>query len=359
MDISLFFEPVKEELIEEFQDDSRHVINSVSINITGDVDWRSSDIVFFTVGIQNADNLRKIFYTLKQGSASYSIVDIGHLNPGKTDEDTRERLTEVCDTILQEKKILIVIGSLKDFEYALYSGYYYMPRGMTFLNVDSHLDLGEYDEDSGLEKVISNEDGHLSEYIHLGHQGYFISEEGVDLLEYLSHTSLRLGKVRSNISITEPLIRMSDLAYINMRSVKQVDYTANKNLHPFGLSGEEICQLAWYAGNADNLSILGVNTVNELDDPMSAHVIAIMMWYFIEGVYKRVDGQDFESENFTQYKVAFDEMGTELVFYKSIRTGKWWVRVDEKQVIPCSYEDYEVASAGDLPDRWLSSKVKS
>lgn len=357
MDISLFFTPVDEHIVESFEYDDRHVVNSISVNIDGKIDWKSSDIVFFTVGIDDPHSFREVFYNLKQGGAQYSVADLGHLNDGKTEEDTRERLTEVCDSLLQEKKIVIVIGALKDFDYALFSGYYYLSRAVTFLNVDSHLDLGEYDDNSGLEKVIRNEDGHLSEYIHLGHQGYFISEEGVDLLESISHTSLRLGKVRGNITSTEPLLRMSDLAYVNMRSVKQVDFPSNGNVHPFGLTGEEMCQLAWYAGNADNLSTFGINTVQDLSDPMAAHVVAIMMWYFIEGVYKRVDTHDFESENYTQYKIAFDDLGTELEFYKSIRTGKWWLRVGEKQVIPCGYEDYEVASTGELPDRWLSSKL--
>jgi formiminoglutamase len=48
-----------------------------------------------------------------------------------------------------------------------------------------------------------------------------------------------------------------------------------------------------------------------------------------------------------------------FTFWKSNRTGRWWIQVPVKtkkkhlrhRLIPCSYNDYLQASKGEMPDR--------
>jgi hypothetical protein len=47
-------------------------------------------------------------------------------------------------------------------------------------------------------------------------------------------------------------------------------------------------------------------------------------------------------------------------FYKGIVSGKWWMKVHSAnaesgfEMIPCSEEDYLLASAGEIPGRWMN-----
>jgi formiminoglutamase len=53
--------------------------------------------------------------------------------------------------------------------------------------------------------------------------------------------------------------------------------------------------------------------------------------------------------------------GYELTFLKSQLSGRWWMEVPFKPddrherhaLLPCSYEDYELALQQEVPDRWL------
>jgi hypothetical protein len=54
------------------------------------------------------------------------------------------------------------------------------------------------------------------------------------------------------------------------------------------------------------------------------------------------------------------------VFYKSKRSEKWWMEIpkqdtdkfDRATIIPCSYQDYQMAQAGEVPDRWINAQIK-
>lgn len=124
------------------------------------------------------------------------------------------------------------------------------------------------------------------------------------------------------------------------------------------MTSEEACQLAWYAGASDKLRSIGFYEYNPLldDRGQTAMVVATMIWYFIEGYSHRLGDLDFTSTSFTKYVVTFEQKSnTQMVFYKHNTSGKWWIMIDnESYIFPCSYEDYQMAMNGDMPNRWLS-----
>src|SRR5690606_25607432 len=117
--------------------------------------------------------------------------------------------------------------------------------------------------------------------------------------------------------------------------------------NPFGLTGEEACQLCWYAGISDNLTSLGIYEYDPACDSrnLTATTIATMVWYFIEGFYHRKKEIHFSGKHFTKYAIAFNEGPDRMVFYKSKNSEKWWLEVDPLSegkaslIIPCSYDD--------------------
>ena len=55
-----------------------------------------------------------------------------------------------------------------------------------------------------------------------------------------------------------------------------------------------------------------------------------------------------------------------LVFYKSKFTERWWMEVPmasnsvytRNSIVPCSYSDYQTATKGEIPDRYISALSK-
>ena len=56
-----------------------------------------------------------------------------------------------------------------------------------------------------------------------------------------------------------------------------------------------------------------------------------------------------------------------IVFYKSKFTEKWWMEVGHHRpgaryarntMVPCSYSDYQTATKGEVPERYISAMAK-
>jgi hypothetical protein len=152
----------------------------------------------------------------------------------------------------------------------------------------------------------------------------------------------------------------------DIRALKHNDAPGYEPANPFGLTGEEACQLCWYAGLNDSLSSFGIYEYNPALDvrQVTASTMAVMLWYFVEGYYHRKNETDFTSNKFLKYAIGFHDNPNKMVFYKSKVSDKWWMEVEpmrpEKQpkIIPCSYEDYLLAAKGEIPNRWILTQSR-
>ena len=97
-------------------------------------------------------------------------------------------------------------------------------------------------------------------------------------------------------------------------------------------------------------------------------LVAQIIWYFIEGVNCRIKDDDFKDDNnYQKFNVLIDN--EELIFYKSIKTGRWWIEIPflpdvnnklkKHTLLPCAHEDYIEASHGKIPDRWYKAYKKN
>jgi hypothetical protein len=59
----------------------------------------------------------------------------------------------------------------------------------------------------------------------------------------------------------------------------------------------------------------------------------------------------------------------ELVFYKSHKTGRWWIEIPylstantklkKNTLLPCSHEEYLAACQHEIPERWWKAQRKN
>lgn len=391
MDLNIFFSPLDEALYENITAQNTF-FDAIHINQEKRLDLKSADIALIGIrenrGTENnkgvdkaADIIRKKLYNLKKGSGSYRIIDLGNLRNGSTLEDTYLRIKEVCNVLIEQNTLPILIGGSHDIDYGQYLAYEEMEKLISLLNIDAMLDL-ETQENMGMNrkhvnKILMHSPNYLFNYTHLAYQSYLIDQSAITILEKLYFESHRLGYLRQHLQDMEPVIRYADMLSFDITAIKSSDAPGNENAQAFGLTGEEACQICWYAGLNDKLSTAGFYEYNpDFDDSTqkTASVVATMIWYFIEGFYNRKNEKDFKANDYLRYIVSMPSDPEKLIFYKSKMSEKWWMEVaypkgkevkglDDSPygrncIIPCSYVDYETASRGELPERWISTHAK-
>ena len=319
------------------------------------------------------DLIRKYFYKLFLGAWKVQIADLGDLQPGFEVADTYSALKELSTYLLKKQIIPIIIGGGHDLTYASYRAYDGLEQSVNLVSVDSKFDLGNVDgklnSNSYLSHIILGQPNNLFNFSNIGFQSYFNSREEIDLMDQLYFDTLRVGNVSKEITMVEPVLRDADIVSVDIGSVRRSDAPANRNASPNGLYGEELCAITRYAGISDKVSSFGIYEYNAVLDQegQTAHLIAQMIWYFVEGFAFRTDDYPYcTKEEYYKYIVPVEN--EELYFYKSNKSDRWWLDVPfpdganasyiRHALIPCSYDDYLKAADQEIPDRWWKAYRK-
>lgn len=384
MDLTIFFSSVDESLYADISSPASFFKN-IHVFTEKMPDFKTAHIAIFGVKEERGtitnigtalgpDEIRRKLYNLKRGIGPYRIVDLGNLNIGHDLSETNTRISEVCRMILEHNVLPIIIGGSHDLDYGQYCAYETMDKLVSLLNVDAYLDL-EDKKDTGeskqhIHKILLHEPNYLFSYTHLAYQSYLIDPLSVAILEKLYFEAFRIGQMRTNMQEMEPAIRNADMMSVDITAIRSSDAPGNANAQAFGLSGEEACQVCWYAGLNEKLSSIGFYEYNPQYDNVhknTASVVATMIWYFIEGYYHRKNEQNFRSNDFMKYAVSMPTEPAVLIFYKSKVSEKWWLEVpypngrerySRNSIVPCSYNDYQTAIKGEVPERYISMLAK-
>jgi formiminoglutamase len=320
---------------------------------------------------KNLHFIRTKLYQLFPGNWQIEIADLGNVLKGNSVTDTYYAVSEIISDLLKKNIIPIIIGGGQDITYINYRAYDSLEQTVNVTAVDSRFDLGDLDSEltsqSYLSKIIMQEPSNLFNYSNVGYQTYFNSQEEIQLLDNLFFDTYRLGKAKELENI-EPAFRNADIVSIDIGAVRQSEAPANNNASPNGFYGEEICAISRYAGISDKVSSFGIYEYNSQYDNnhQTANLIAQMIWYFIEGVNSRVKDYPFSGkENYQKFTVILED-DDPLVFYKSNKTGRWWIEInilsDNKNkrhaLVPCTYKDYQEATRQIIPERWYNAMRK-
>ncbi len=319
------------------------------------------------------DEIRKSFYSLFPGTWNASVADLGDINKGESIEDTYFALKTAINILVKKNITPIILGGTQDLTYANYRAYDNLIPMVNVVNVDSKFDLGDsakpMKNNSFVGKIILDQPYNLFNYATIGYQTYFNSQEEIDLMDQLYFESYRLGQVSNNISLVEPVLRDANIVSIDLTSIKSSEVSLKQKFSPNGLDGKEICAIARYAGISNKVSSFGIYEYKpSKDDEITAMLVSQMMWYFIEGYNYRVKDDDFSNDNNFQKFIALVE-DEELIFYKSNKTGRWWIEIPfltevnnklkRHTLLPCMHEDYLEACNNKVPERWYKAFRKN
>ena len=322
----------------------------------------------FTLG-----EIRKSFYSLYPGNWNVSIADLGDINKGESVEDTYFALKTAVSILLKKDIIPIILGGSQDLTYANYRAYDTFSPMVNIVNVDGKFDLGDSSKpiknSSFVGKIILDQPYNLFNYSTIGYQTYFNSQEEIDLMEKLFFEAYRLGHVSNNINIVEPVMRDANIVTLDLSSIKSSEVSTKQQYSPNGFDGKEICAISRYAGISNKVSSFGIYEYKaSKDDDATSMLIAQIIWYFIEGYTCRVIDDEFKNENdYQKFTVLIEE--EELIFYKSSKTGRWWIEIPfllnvnnklkKHTLLPCMHQDYLDACKNKIPERWYKANRKN
>lgn len=388
MDISFFFNPVDLETFE-----GRRAYGPQSLLTVTELyeegsfpAWEEADIVIIgceedraVAGARGAalapDRIRDVLYGLSAPLSTMKVADLGNLLRRDDIDEVYEKLGYVLGILLRAGKTVVILGGSGDIAYGQYLGYQDLEQNIEYVSIDARPDMLDSDialtNHSHNNAVFTHAPNFLYHFTALGTQSYFISEAERKTLKAMNFENIRVGDLHDHIARAEPFLRTAHMVSFDMAAIRRADAPGTAHGSPAGLTTEEACQLARFAGMGYGTSSFSITEANPNFDPLgqTMHLAALLAWFFMEGVYNRVaDEPKPDRSNLQTYRAALHGTLQEMTFYRSESTNRWWMEVPSPQklrngrgmsvLVPCTEEDYRIALRDEIPDRWWTAHYR-
>ncbi len=342
--LEFFFNPLDKSILKSKSEFSDLIIK----NIKKFPDLNEVEAVLIGIDEQ-ADVIRKSLYQLEKGIENLNITDLGNLIY-KTQKEKKEGLKVLIKICLEQNLKIILLGNTLGLESII-------ANSIVYKNIICSSVSPVLKSNSGLiNSLITNKKFLFGNVIGL--QNYLNSNDEIshyseNFIEYL-----RLGDFRSNFSISEPLLRQSDVVEFDMNSVKYSEFQSNYSQLPNGFYNHEICALSKYAGLSNKAFIYTFTNFDLTNTHHSnANLMAQMIWLILDGIANRFnDNPSLNNRNFVVYKcqTLYEQ---EIVFVKSLQTERLWMLIEMKKnklpiFIGCTQEEFNLAQNGEIPEKW-------
>lgn len=379
MDLNGYFDPVSLERPDfEFLEDneafSRHISVHTPDQPIRELDKHQVAIVGIPVddhaiikGSKEApDQIRSKLYQLRKINKGLKIYDLGNLKKGESMNDTYFALRDIVLELKERDMITLLFGGSQDLGRGVFLALEKQAGLHHILTIDSMLDFSLKEEllssRNYLNHLLHHSEGSQFSLTNLGHQAYFVTEDQIRQLENSYLESIRLGDVRKDLQLAEPLVRDSEFISIDLGAVRHADAPGSSTPSPNGFFAHELCQITRYAGLSEQVGILGFFECSPASDinGQTSHLTAQAAWYFLEGLSHRIRENPVDTpEHIKKFIVALNAAGHDIVFHKSTLSERWWMEIPIKNpltgynfFVSCSYEDYQQACNQEIPDRW-------
>jgi formiminoglutamase len=316
-------------------------------------------IALIGVGEHDANEVRRALYAMSFPFEKLKVADLGNMrniDPAFIMAPLRE--------LIQDKRFPILIGHDFELVRGLYRALLSLQDWINFSLVDQVLRLNNPED--ALQDILVSQDARLFHMSMIGCQSHAMLPQHFAFLESRFFDIIRLGEAKNSIQTVEPIVRDADVAAFNINAIRHGDAPGQPSPTPSGFSSDEACQIARYIGMSDKIKCFGIFGFSQQFDNrnQTAMVIAQMIWYATEGFYHRTGDFPVTTQGLSEYLVAVKSVDFPLCFWKSEKSGRWWMQISDRQrkgiptrhrLIPCSYNDYKSACNDDLPDRLVQA----
>lgn len=345
--LNLFFHPVNSSLTKLENSFTKQLL----IHGKKFPDTKNVDVALIGID-ENANLVREQLYQYSNKFHDLKIADFGNFKFNGKNNHLQAGLKE-CLIELNELNIKpIIIGAKHNINKAI-------SESINFSQVDYTLvspDISS-EKNSLLNHFIKNKK--LFHASLLATQSFLIENDTLNELneEFIEYA--RLGELRSNINMCEPLLRQSDVFEFNTSAIKYSEFQASLNQLPNGLTNQEACAICRYAGISNSISTFYFSGFDLTNNHITnAKQLAQMIWYVLDGIDNRFnDNPKLKHPNFTVYK-CHTQMDQDIVFIKSLQTERWWMQMPNQnkktapKFIGCLESDFLSAQEGEVPEKW-------
>ncbi|MDH3652459.1 MAG: hypothetical protein OEQ53_22400, partial [Saprospiraceae bacterium] len=263
----------------------------------------------------------------------------------------------------RSKTIPIVIGFDDQTLKSVFDGFQFLERLFSLCCVQ---DIAGTTDDL-TPNLLELRDPYFYHMSLLGSQSHLMSQSFSETANGLDQ--LRLGKLRTDISIAEPQIRNADILSMDLNALKYGDAPMQSRPSSVGLLSEEACQLTYYAGRSERnklFCLYGIDTDHKVGT-MEMGTLAALIWYYIHGLEFRRDTYPPDLSGMTLFTVEPIDEGTQFLFYKDEAQQKWWLKVPVSAgntlatifpLIACGYSDYATLVNEQTPTDYIISMLE-
>jgi formiminoglutamase len=327
---------------------------------------------FSDAGSDKSDSLGSFvqtFTNLFHHGSNVKILLLGEMILGATESDTQSGISYVVQELISCKVLPVIIGGERNTTMSIYKAFEEMESVVNITAVDPYLNIEGQSGSNYIGDIVKSQPNYLFNYSNLGFQTYLVNPNEIQLSDDLYFDIYRLGELRRNVILSEPIIRSTEIFTVSIEAIKNSDFSSAKNPQPNGFYAEEVCQMMRYAGLSEKLKAVLISDISNFKNASDELLVSEMLWCLIDGRSARKhELPNSRSESFLKYRVSIQDDEFQLVFYKSLKTDRWWMEVPvppayldkykKHHLIPCGYEDYQIAVQGDLPDRWWKAYKK-
>jgi formiminoglutamase len=317
-------------------------------------------VILLGLAETEANQVRQMLFSFSSPDPSLRITDLGNFR--KADSD-------FCIPLIQELlsagHLIVLLGKGEETAVTQFMAYRDFRRVSNMALIHQHLRLAVKEStntpDCPMQAILLPQHKRLFHFALLGSQAHLMQGQVLRYMEKKGFDHIRLGGVRQDMGSVEPAIRDMDLVAAHtqvLRTAPDAFQTGSAS----GLTVEEFCQLARYAGISEKVTSV---SVAGLVEPQAAaarfytEAAAQFIWYFLEGVAQRHSDFPVSVNQMTEYIVDLQKLAYRLTFWRSNKSGRWWVQVpvqieknkERHRLVPCTYQDYQLASKEELSDR--------
>jgi len=250
---------------------------------------------------KSPNEIRQAFYKLAAsvGIKELKILDLGDVRLGSTLEKTHSRLRDIVTQILQDGKMVIVLGGGNDISYPDCAALVKAKKDVLVFNIDKHFDVRDISpRNSGTPYRQLIEEGLIEpeKFYEIGYEEFanspkyksYLHEKGVHIcsLDELRFYGIK-KKFRDILTAHEP---EAIFWGFDMDVVRDSDAPGVSASYPTGLTAAEIIQIAEIVGEKTYAGVIEFTEVNpDIDiDNRTSKLVAILIHTFISSWSKRL-----------------------------------------------------------------------
>lgn len=330
---------------------------NIAIHKTASPSLEGVELVFIGMEEQSANAVRAALYQMAFPFDELKVVDLGNMR--KSNENF---IIPLVQELLQGKIVPVLIGDVPDLLLTPYKACRSLKQRINLVMIEDAIPFTENATAKDryyLNDIVHREESMLFQFGVVGGQLQYTRPNSLQFLRRKNYEYIRLGEAKADMSELEPVIRFADVLGVNLSVMQQSDMPAQIHPTPTGFDVFEMCKIARYAGMSDKLLSFAVSglDIKHTELKRAGAVVAQMIWYFMDGYYHRKGDFPLTNQGMTEYVVDF--RNDKITFWKSNRSGRWWLQVPVKtgegverhRLIACSYNDYQKALEGELGGR--------